>query len=203
MEYRYTNVCTGTYTVYNIFSKICYRNINFRWLEFEVVLVYLCIVVWMYNFNISGRNLPFNSGKTPSSAPAAFDFKNMQHSLSLPGSTAQHLQNKLPLYNLFVCMGLWKLRTNIMTRWLYDGHIEMLDDNLKKNICLWTKISSDKFLSARVIHRWPTVEHRELDLMLCGDLNGKEILRRRDVCSDRFSFLGLQNHCRWWLQPWN
>ena len=21
--------------------------------------------------------------------------------------------------------------------------------------------------------------------------------------SDRFSFLGLQNHCRWWLQPWN
>ena len=21
--------------------------------------------------------------------------------------------------------------------------------------------------------------------------------------SDRFPFLGLQNHCRWWLQPWN
>ena len=21
--------------------------------------------------------------------------------------------------------------------------------------------------------------------------------------SDRLSFLGLQNHCRWWLQPWN
>ena len=21
--------------------------------------------------------------------------------------------------------------------------------------------------------------------------------------SDRFSLLGLQNHCRWWLQPWN
>ena len=21
--------------------------------------------------------------------------------------------------------------------------------------------------------------------------------------SDRFSFLGLRNHCRWWLQPWN
>ena len=20
--------------------------------------------------------------------------------------------------------------------------------------------------------------------------------------SDRFYFLGLQNHCRWWLQPW-
>ena len=21
--------------------------------------------------------------------------------------------------------------------------------------------------------------------------------------SDRLCFLGLQNHCRWWLQPWN
>ena len=21
--------------------------------------------------------------------------------------------------------------------------------------------------------------------------------------SDRFYFLGLQNHCRWWVQPWN
>ena len=21
--------------------------------------------------------------------------------------------------------------------------------------------------------------------------------------SDQFYFLGLQNHCRWWLQPWN
>ena len=21
--------------------------------------------------------------------------------------------------------------------------------------------------------------------------------------SDRLNFLGLQNHCRWWLQPWN
>ena len=21
--------------------------------------------------------------------------------------------------------------------------------------------------------------------------------------SDKLSFLGLQNHCRWWLQPWN
>ena len=21
--------------------------------------------------------------------------------------------------------------------------------------------------------------------------------------TDRFPFLGLQNHCRWWLQPWN
>ena len=27
--------------------------------------------------------------------------------------------------------------------------------------------------------------------------------RGRDGSSDRFSLLGLQNHCGWWLQPWN
>ena len=27
--------------------------------------------------------------------------------------------------------------------------------------------------------------------------------RGKGGSSDRFSFLGLQNHCRWWLQPWN
>ena len=27
--------------------------------------------------------------------------------------------------------------------------------------------------------------------------------RRKSGNSDRFYFLGLQNHCRWWLQPWN
>ena len=26
--------------------------------------------------------------------------------------------------------------------------------------------------------------------------------RRKSGSSDRFYFLGLQNHCRWWLQPW-
>ena len=26
---------------------------------------------------------------------------------------------------------------------------------------------------------------------------------RKSGSSDRFYFLGLQNHCEWWLQPWN
>ena len=26
---------------------------------------------------------------------------------------------------------------------------------------------------------------------------------RNNGNSDRFYFLGLQNHCRWWVQPWN
>ena len=31
-------------------------------------------------------------------------------------------------------------------------------------------------------------------------LHGKQ---RNNRNSDRLYFLGLQNHCRWWLQPWN
>ena len=28
-------------------------------------------------------------------------------------------------------------------------------------------------------------------------------IRWKSAKSDRFYFPGLQNHCRWWLQPWN
>ena len=31
--------------------------------------------------------------------------------------------------------------------------------------------------------------------------NGKYMGKHRN--RDRLNFLGLQNHCRWWLQPWN
>ena len=36
--------------------------------------------------------------------------------------------------------------------------------------------------------------------------SGPITLRQTDgetMESDRLYFLGLQNHCRWWLQPWN
>ena len=30
-----------------------------------------------------------------------------------------------------------------------------------------------------------------------------KIMALSNESSDRLCFLGLQNHCRWWLQPWN
>ena len=36
---------------------------------------------------------------------------------------------------------------------------------------------------------------------LVQSLHGKNMGKSGN--SDRFYFLGLQNHCRWWLQPWN
>ena len=37
---------------------------------------------------------------------------------------------------------------------------------------------------------------------LVTSLHGKKMGQEENVNSDRFYFLGLQNHCGWWLQPW-
>ena len=45
-------------------------------------------------------------------------------------------------------------------------------------------IQKTKMMAAGLIPQWQTD----------GEKNGN---------SERLYFLGLQNHCRWWLQPWN
>jgi len=45
-------------------------------------------------------------------------------------------------------------------------------------------IQKTKMMAAGLIPQWQTD----------GGKNGN---------SERLYFLGLQNHCRWWLQPWN
>ena len=39
--------------------------------------------------------------------------------------------------------------------------------------------------------------------MPSGPITSWQIDRRNNGNSDRLYFGGLQNHCRWWLQPWN
>ena len=39
--------------------------------------------------------------------------------------------------------------------------------------------------------------------MASGPITSWKIDGGNNGNSDRFSFLGFQNHCRWWLQPWN
>ena len=50
---------------------------------------------------------------------------------------------------------------------------------------------------------WLKAQHSEnLRLWhLVPSIHGK--LRENSGNSDRIYFLGLQNHCRWWFQPWN
>ena len=40
-------------------------------------------------------------------------------------------------------------------------------------------------------------------IMASGPITSWEIRRGNSRNSVRLYFLGLQNHCRWWLQPWN
>ena len=40
-------------------------------------------------------------------------------------------------------------------------------------------------------------------IMACGPITLWQIDGGKNGNSDRFYFLGLQNNCRWWLQPWN
>ena len=40
-------------------------------------------------------------------------------------------------------------------------------------------------------------------IMASGPITAWKIKRGKGGSSDRFPLLGLQNHCGWWLQPWN
>ena len=41
------------------------------------------------------------------------------------------------------------------------------------------------------------------NIMASGPITSWQIDGGKNGNSDRLYFLGLQNHCRWWLQPWN
>ena len=40
-------------------------------------------------------------------------------------------------------------------------------------------------------------------IMASGSITSKQINGGNNGNSERLYFSGLQNHCRWWLQPWN
>ena len=44
---------------------------------------------------------------------------------------------------------------------------------------------------------------QKMKIMASGPINFVAYRWGNNENSDRLSFHGLQNHCRWWLQPWN
>ena len=44
---------------------------------------------------------------------------------------------------------------------------------------------------------------QRMKIMAPGPVTSQQIEGEKNGSSYRFYFLGLQNHCRWWLQPWN
>ena len=47
---------------------------------------------------------------------------------------------------------------------------------------------------------WLKIQHSKIE---DHDIQSHHFMANRWGNSDRLSFLGLQNYCRWWLQPWN
>ena len=44
---------------------------------------------------------------------------------------------------------------------------------------------------------------QKTNIMASGPITSWQINGETVEISDNLYFLGLQNHCRWWLQPWN
>ena len=44
---------------------------------------------------------------------------------------------------------------------------------------------------------------QKMNIMVSSPINSWEIDGETVEAVSDFIFLGLQNHCRWWLQPWN
>ena len=49
---------------------------------------------------------------------------------------------------------------------------------------------------------WLKFNVQKMKIMTSGPITSWQI-ERNNGNSDILYFLGLQNHCRWWLQPWN
>ena len=65
-----------------------------------------------------------------------------------------------------------------------------------KNLLLKVKEESEKF--------GLKINIQNAKIMAYGPITSWQINRRRNNGnSERLYFGGLQNHCRWWLQPWN
>ena len=47
------------------------------------------------------------------------------------------------------------------------------------------------------------VSIQETDITASGPITSWQTNGEKNGNSERLYFLGLQNHCRWWLQPWN
>ena len=50
---------------------------------------------------------------------------------------------------------------------------------------------------------WLEIQHSETKIIASGPITSWQIEGEKNGSSDRFYFLGLRNHCRRWLQPWN
>ena len=62
---------------------------------------------------------------------------------------------------------------------------------------LWMKMKEEREKAVLILNIQKT------KIMASGPITSWQTYGGNNGNSDRLYFLGLQNHCRWWLQPWN
>ena len=50
---------------------------------------------------------------------------------------------------------------------------------------------------------WLKIQHSKTKAMASASINSSQNIRGESISSDRFYFLGLEHHCRWWPVPGN
>ena len=85
---------------------------------------------------------------------------------------------------------------NINNLWYADDTTLMAEseEELKS---LWMKVKEESEHTGLKFNIWKT------KIMASSPITSWQIDWETMENSDRLYFLGLQNHCRWWLKPWN
>ena len=68
---------------------------------------------------------------------------------------------------------------------------------------LWQKVKKNSRASWRKWKGWLKAQQSEKKIMASGPITSWKINGETVETVADFIFRGLQNHCRWWLQPWN
>ena len=77
----------------------------------------------------------------------------------------------------------------------YDNTLMAESEEELKNLLIKVKKETEKAVLKLNIQK--------TKIMASGTVTSWQIEGEKSGSSDRLYFLGLQNHCEWWLQPWN
>ena len=115
--------------------------------------------------------------------------------------------NTHPTYLTFMQSTLWE-----MPGWMtHKLESRLLGENQQPQICRWYHCNGRKWRGTKEPldecergewKSWLKIQHSKMKIMACGPITSWKIDEEK-VETDRLHFLGLQNHCRRWLQPWN
>ena len=113
-----------------------------------------------------------------------------------------------PAYLTYMHKTSWEMPGWWITSWNQD----FWEKCQKPQICRWHHTYGRKWRGTKgpldesergEWKSWLKTPHSETKIMASDPITSWQIDGGNNGNSERLYFLGLQNHCRWWLQPWN